>query len=453
MFEPIGGTRPLPYPLKDQVTNGNITDDLGLVPNDFVWPDDPEERTVLPLLLSQHEFTAILSAVDVGADIAYPLQYIEVYWLLVRNLRYKVPICDMIIDCITNNPATQQAIVNMLMNNNEYNNYLSQVAGRLTGPQIEGELVYGSCDESVLAGKVIAIVDRLAQNNVDALEVIEVGTNDEEKMAAFLEAIPIFGELPFGDAIDALQDTLEDFGENYDAANTFERRDELAEDLYCLARGKPDCVLTYGDLYNFFADRVGAALSIDTGATALYEWLTTGDFSDDQLVFDGMFFLQIASIRMGGVFFGINMPKIGSLARDALPSTRWEEWDECGEDDECSDFTASTDGWVRLIDEYGTYHPGEGWGRGTNPTRIGVMKDFSQTVVKITVTSNEPFEGMAFGQFAGYNDFSSETIGGTALAPNIYQAVGSWPNGVAWELIAGPISPTFRVVEVCVEFA
>src|SRR5688500_10924498 len=100
MFTPIGRPRRLPYPLYNQVSNGNITDDAGLPLNEFIWPDDPEERTILPLFVSQREFTAILSAMDVGADIAYPEQYIEVMWIMVRNLRYGVDICAMVANCI-----------------------------------------------------------------------------------------------------------------------------------------------------------------------------------------------------------------------------------------------------------------------------------------------------------------------------------------------------------------
>src|ERR1041384_6225321 len=120
-FFPQGKPRKLPFPLYNQETNGNIVDDLGLTPNDFIWPDDPEERTIVPFYLSQREFTAIASAVDVGADIAYPDQYIQVWWLLVRSLRYRVPICEQIIECIQNDQDTKDAIVNMLIDSGDFN--------------------------------------------------------------------------------------------------------------------------------------------------------------------------------------------------------------------------------------------------------------------------------------------------------------------------------------------
>ncbi len=366
MFTPIGKPRALPYPLYYQVSNGNTVPDVGLSVGDFIWPEDPEERTVLPLWVSQHEFTAILSSVDVGADIAYPDQWVEVYYILVRNLRYKVPICDLIIDCITNNPATLQAIIDALAGSDEFNTFISEKVKGLTGGQITGELVAGSCDNSVLAGKMIALVAALNTNNTDALEIIEVGTNDEEKVAAILEGIPVAGELPFGDILEFMQDMLEDFGENYDAASTIERRDNLARDLYCFAKDKEGCAVTYANLFDFFNERVSSGLTLESLIQNLVDWIVTGDFTTDQLVFDAMFFIQIASIRMGKEFFGVNMPKIGALTRDALPSSAWEDWDECDPippDEECEDLTLSAWTWTAAPDSaYGTWTSGQGLG-------------------------------------------------------------------------------------------
>jgi len=330
MFTPIGNPRGLPYPLRNQVSNDNVVSDLGLTVNDFIWPEDPEERTLLPLWVSQHEFTAISSAMDVGADIAYPVQYIEVMWILMRNLRYNVPICSALIDCINNDVDTKQAIIDALLGSEEFKDYISESVRGLTTGQIVGPLVAGSCDESVVAGKMIALVEALDTNNSDALEIVEVGTNDEEKVAALLEGIPIVDELPFGDIIDFLQDLLEDFGENYNAASTTERKDELARDLWCFALQKEDCALSFADLFEFFNDRVSSGLTLGSLVENIVQWVALGDFGTDQLVFDGMMFLQIAFTRVGKEFFGINVPKIGALTRDASPSSAWEGWDPCG---------------------------------------------------------------------------------------------------------------------------
>lgn len=331
MFNPIGQPRKLTFPLYNQETNGNITDDLGLAPRDFAWPSDPEERTILPLWLSQREFTAILSAMDVGADIAYPEQYIEVMWLMVRNLRYPMPICSLIIQCIENDPDTKQAIVDMLTQNQTFNQYIDNTVQGLVGQALTGPLIAGSCDPSIVAGKMMALVERLDTNNKDALEIIEVGTNDEEKVSALIEAIPGVNQEPIGDIIDFIQDLLEDFGENYEAISTVARREALAEDLYCLAQSKTDCALSYADLFEFFQFKAQSALTLESLIGDVLNFVIDGDFDTDDLVWYGMMAVQIGFIRTGKQFFGIDAPKIGALTRDALPSSIWEEWDECAD--------------------------------------------------------------------------------------------------------------------------
>lgn len=346
MFEPIGDTRKLPYPLYNQETNGNITDDLGLVPNDFVWPTDPEERTVVPFLFSQREFTAIASAVDVGADIAYPEQYIAVWWLLVRSLRYRVPICELIIPCIESDTDVQQAladaiiaspsigaaIVQMLEDNDTFNTFLKQTITGLTTGQIVNPIIAGDCDPAVLMGKVKALVDRMNKTNTDFLEIVEVGTNDEEKLAALVELIPGLNQEPVADVIDFLQDVLEDFEENYAAAITEERLLEMYCGLYCVAEGNENCELNYEDVFDFFSDRASSGLTLSSLLGDIIQFVITGDFATDDLIVNGMFAMQAALVRVGGELAGMSLPSIALATRDALPSTLWEECEECPPD-------------------------------------------------------------------------------------------------------------------------
>lgn len=331
MFEGLGSSRKLPFPLYNQVTNGNITDNAGIEGETFQWPEDSTERVIFPLYISLDEYVALSSAIDVGSDIAYPLQYAYIMWIWMRQERFSVNICALIAECIANSEATQDALRDFISNDTVINNHIENTVEGLVGQALTGPLVYGSCDPSIVAGKMLALVDRLDTNNKDALELIEVGTNDEEKVAALLEGIPVLGELPIGDIIDFGQDVLEDFEEGYAGISTIERREALAEDLYCLAQSKPDCSLSYADLFEFFQFKVGSGLTLDSLVIDVVDFIRDGDFNTDDLVWYGMFALQIAMIRVGKEFFGINAPKIGSLTRDALPSTIWEEWDECAD--------------------------------------------------------------------------------------------------------------------------
>lgn len=326
-------------------------DDAGLTINpalSFPWPIDPDERIWAPVYMSLNEYTALLSAVDVGAAIAWTNDALLVYYILVRNYSGgSMEFCAKVIDCIVNDDDVKQAIVDMLSSNDAFNTYISNTTQGLRGGQLTGAIVGGDCDNSILAGQMVALVTRLDGNNTDALEIIEVGTNDEERVAAVLEGIPLLGESPVGDIVQFIQGLLEDFSENYAAASTFERRDNLARDLYCLAKTKENCELTFSDLFDFFQERASSNLTLASVLENIFDYVVNGDFETDDLVFDGLMAIQIAFIRSGREFFGITAPTIGALTRDASPSSAWEDWDTCLFPYVYEwDFTAGNGGWA-----------------------------------------------------------------------------------------------------------
>lgn len=448
MFEPVGEPRPLPYPLKDQVSNNNVIPDEGMTLNEFVWPEDPEERTLFPLWISQREFTAIGSAMDVGADIAYPQQYVEVMWILMRNTRYQMSICSMIIDCITNdadvqaaiaaliatNPGVQDAIIDVLEQSDRFNDYISEKVQGLTTGQIVGKIVVGSCDNSVLAGRMVQIVERMNTINEDALEIIEVGTNDEEKIAALLEGIPVLDELPFGDIIDFMQDLLEDFAENYSAAVTEEWKDSVEEDLYCLAKQSEDCSLTFGRLFDYFQDRATSGLTIESALLDVVNFIVNGDFVGDDEIASAMYAAQIAFMRVGQEFFGMNLPKMGSLIRDAVPSTKWEEWDECGTPppENCFDLTEA----ATPLNPTGSYAI---WDDGVGVKSLYYGPPYNSDYWKATISPNVLGSGIVRVEI----EFAAAPPSIRFYAGAVYLGVGTIDaNKLYWEGTSGdwPIS-------------
>ena len=358
--------RDLSWDLLHPLTTHRTTEDDGedCEPSSFVWPLDSDERVLVPFYLSLNEYNVLATAIDVGSDIAYGEDALRVTWLWLRNMRCKVPICDLITDALLNcedvqtalatliatNPTIQDAIRGFVTEDTTINNYITEIVDRLTEEQIAGKLMPDDCANGNVAGRVIAIVERMDVINADALEIIEVGTNDEEKIAAILEGIPLLGELPIGDIIDFTQDLLEDFGENYNAAVTTEWKDAVAEDLYCLAKGKPDCALTYQDIFDYFQNRAGSGLNILSTLTDVVNFIRTGDFNTDDLIASGMYALQAGMILVGRDFFGMNLPRIGAITRDALPSSKWEDWEECGPTtyQHCWDFEVDGNGGFNL---------------------------------------------------------------------------------------------------------
>lgn len=331
MFTPIGKPRKLPYPLYNQVSNSNEVSKDGLVLNPVQWPEDSTERIPIILSVSLDEWNAIASSVDVGADIAYPEQYVSLWWMLTRNLVYSMSICALMIDCIMNDTDVQEALVDTLSQNETFQQFVKESAIRATKGQIVGPVVPTGCDNSAVAGRVIQLTDILDTNNQDFLEIVEVGTNDEERVSLLLAAIPGISESPVDEILDLFQGFLENFQENYNAAVTLSWKNEVSEDLYCLAKQNEDCTLSYEEVFNYFNERAGSNLSIQSIITNIVQFVINGDFSTDDLIASGMYAIQLAFIVAGRDFYGLNIPTIGAVVRDAIPSSAWEDWDECAE--------------------------------------------------------------------------------------------------------------------------
>jgi hypothetical protein len=368
MFTPIGRSRILPFPLYNQVTNGNTIDPVTeSVAGSFVWPEDSTERVVFPLYISLDEYVAISSAIDVGADIAYPEQYIEVIHIWMRQ---GMDICQIIANCINDpdSPA-RQAVIDLATSSPDITNYnITNVQG-MTTEQIASNVLDKGCDASDVAGAVIAIVDKFDEYITDALQIIELGTNDEERIASIIAGVPVFGALPVDEVIDVMQDILEDLAENYLAGMTPTWRDSVSEQLYCLALEQPDCKLTFALLYEYFQTRAVSGLDLFATVYDLANFITGGDFANDELVLSGMYAILLASLKTGSEFFGMEAPLIGAITRDALPSSAWEDWDEC-------EPPPPPPGCVDFSEDPGTWDPSSG---GTYETGIGFKGFYNST--------------------------------------------------------------------------
>jgi len=304
--------------------------EIGVVPDEGYNPYFfPVEGAYLSFYFTDETFMKVLSALVNGAQVTYGDEGRAVVWEFLRNVEYPVSLCDQIADCITNNPATRQAIVDLVLSDPSIRDYITAEAMRLTSEQTAGSIMTGECGNSAVAGQVIAIVDKLDEYNTDALQIVEIGTNDEERLATFISGFPAFGLLPADEVLDTMQDWLEDFSENYAAAITPEWKDDVSEDLYCLALSKPDCSLTYQDLFEYFNTRASSGLSILSTVFDLVQFLADGDFNSDELVASGMFSATLSGIVNGRNFFGLTLPTIAAITRDAPSSSAWEDWDEC----------------------------------------------------------------------------------------------------------------------------
>lgn len=294
----------------------------------------PPGGAYLLFYFTEETFTKVLSALWNGAALTYPDQMYQVIWYFLQNVEAPMSLCEQIINCIQNDEDTREALINTLAQSPEFQEIVRENAGRATYPQIEALVVPSECDNSALAGRVIQLVDVLDTNNVDFLQIVEVGTNDEERVSLLLAAIPIVSESPVDEILTLFQGFLDDFTENYNAAITLAWKNEVSEELYCLARKSGDCSLSYEQVFQYFVERAGSDLTILSLVKNIIQFVINGDFSTDNLVASGMYAIQLAFIVAGQDFYGLNIPTIGAVVRDAPPSSAWEDWNECVDEPE-----------------------------------------------------------------------------------------------------------------------
>ncbi len=293
----------------------------------------PVEGGVALFRYTQDEFLQVLSALINGAALTYPNEWIQVVWYFLRSVEFPVSICEQIIACVTNDTDVQNAIASMLTTNQVFNQWINTKVDTLKGSQITTKLIAGDCDRPVLAGKIKNIVDGMNQANIDWFELIETGTNSEEKFAYVWSAIPGIGELPVDEAVDFAQDILEDFAEQYAGQVDAELLQEWYCGLLCVAEKNADCSLTYGEIYQYFADRIGSGLNPFSALTDVTNFIVFGEFSTGSRIADATMALQTGLVVNGMEFMGSNLPSIAFLARDADTATYYEDCEVCPEDD------------------------------------------------------------------------------------------------------------------------
>lgn len=173
MGEYDGDARPLPWPVRNPLVYSRTTEtDPEHDGSVFVWPEDSDERVPIVFNLSLNEFVVLASAIDAGSDIAYGIDAIRVWWLWDRVLRVPTNICDAIINCINNNPATMAAIVDQLIVNTTFNEYLTQtsVADNIYPPRPTAATPNPLCNAATYC---VSKLRELISNIYDDLETLD----------------------------------------------------------------------------------------------------------------------------------------------------------------------------------------------------------------------------------------------------------------------------------------
>lgn len=231
--------RVLRYPLDDVSDNTALFDSDEPLQYPFAWGSfDSDERIEITLELSLNEYIALASAVDVGADIAYSTQWLNV-WRLLTNRIVAMPLCERINDCIDTNQTVQQTIINQVINNgtvnpNSINPETTTGADRFpnAATQTLRDLPSG-CDKDMLWGGIREIVNRLDQNGRDILEDMAVINDRVQQVAEIVDLIPLLGDT-IKDVSDLFTEQIPDILNAYNAASSPTFLDNVACDLFQL---------------------------------------------------------------------------------------------------------------------------------------------------------------------------------------------------------------------------
>lgn len=467
-FTPIGRPRRLPYPLYYQISNGNVTDDAGMTLNEFVWPEDPEERTILPLWISQREFTALGSAIDVGADIAFPQQYIEVMWILLRNTRYGVDLCALIAQCITDSEETRQAIRDLVLSDPEVQQYITDTAEQSALSAVnraQNLLKPDQCDPAYIFNQTSVLVQLLHDLTEDLFEAVEVGTNALERASIITSGIPVFGQVvPADELLQFADQLIEEVQEDYIGAYDEALFDTIRCALFCLV--KDDCTLSIDRAIQYYEGALSEAFPDDPweALKAIIGFLNVGDFGTDTPVY-AMHLLVLSLIRMTSNVFGVDfgIMALRVLAAGDEPDNDWEILcEECAEPplEDCVSFVGSEGeftAWLHPISGLAAAtHTPEGWDTGYNAGFSAITRDFEgQDIVSVEITLAEPTPtdtnvvvqvknlDLTGGADNTTQGLSVYTFTGLSISDGLYINVQT---DAAW-------SPTQRIVGVCWVFA
>jgi len=359
---------PLKWPQKELGFDNGKTDDAGLEIDpalSFPWPEDPDERIWAPVYMSLNEYTALLSAVDVGASIAWTNDALLVYYILVRNYAGgAMEFCEKVADCILNSDAVKAALAELMAQDGPVQDAIDEISrhGSPIPSTISALPVTEGCDDlDALFAGITSIVDTMHNNNKDFLEVMALAATQTERLAQAISSIPVIGLLPVDEIVGWVGKLQAEVLTNYDAEWTTAVKDEYRCGLFCIARDNDDCSLSYDDIIAFVTDRLGAALDPLNLLESLVQYTILGTWSGTTVV-DIMMLNQVNIWKVAGEWLGSvirTLEAVALLGQDT-PDPDWEILcEDCNAEwEHCFDFEVDDGGFTGII---GTYTSGVGW--------------------------------------------------------------------------------------------
>lgn len=345
---PLGSPeQKLNWELRQTGYDDGKTDDAGLEIDpalSFPWPEDPDERIWVPFYISLNEYTALLSAVDVGAAIAWTDDALLVYYILVRCFSGgSMQFCEKLIDCLTNDPdviaaiatligtndVIQEALRTFVTGDSAINEYfaINALENALAASQRAMNLLKpDECGFGFVFNEVSVFVELMNTVTIDMFEAIEIGSNIFEQSAIFAGLMGSGAGTQAAASILGITDQLISFGkEEYEGAYDTALYDDIRCGIFCLV--KDDCDFFIDRAFDYYSIKLDQTLPTNPIETlgAVLQFLLAGDYPGDAAVY-AMHLLVIAAIRAGRELLGIDFSILGLriLAAGDEEDNDWE---------------------------------------------------------------------------------------------------------------------------------
>lgn len=320
-----------------QLENYSEADCEGKTPQTISGPDN-----LVILRVSYDEWVQLYSSLYTGADICYPETSDSVRWILNRAVECPVDLCEVIANAIltcdpvkaalaeviATDEGIQEALAAAILDSEDIRRAM-EIAPGLGAPMGETQLdapltPTEDCDLDVVFAQVSGLVDQMNTNNIDFLEIMSVASTPGKRLAQVITAIPVLETLPVDDIVAYVAKLYDEIVANYNAQWTTALRDEYRCGLFCLARDKPDCVLTYDDVFNYINGRLEDAVSVGNLVGSVVQYTLLGTWSGSTVV-DIMMLNQIAIWRAAGNWLGVNLRTLQAVTQLSgnIPDSDW----------------------------------------------------------------------------------------------------------------------------------
>lgn len=342
----------------------------------------PDQTTLISISTqwTQAEYTRLLSAILVGAELAFPEHAQQIYDDFMRCTNAMISDCEDVEDCIedalVNNAEFRSAVsitVNQLGfgNPNHVDAQNTTILDRQPIGFADTEINEAfECNlDALWAGIRNGIVARLDDNGRDLLEDLAVIPNELARLSAFIDIVPVVGDLIEGIAVQ-LTSVIPALLDLY---NSFSSEDELdiiacaLFDLVCDECRYP----TFKELFEYYMSRSPAGLAMENAtleqlATEIID-IVLGGGADEAAYFTTTTW-SLWVLMVGSLFNGRN--GTDSIIDDARigedpPDSDWQELcDGCGEPYRYKIYDFTVQDYSAHVDPLN--------GSGTDPTTRGV---------------------------------------------------------------------------------